>query len=56
MRVISEPAGYRVTGKRGCGAKGKIPVFSMLKRGDKVYTQLVINCSISELLAIIKDK
>ena len=46
----------RVKGKRGRGAKGKIPVFGMLKRGDKVYTQIVKNCSISELLPIIEDK
>ena len=41
---------------RGRGAKGKIPVFGMLKRGDKVYTQIVKNCSISELLPIIQGK
>ena len=28
----------------------------MLKRGDKVYIQIVKNCSISELLPIIEDK
>ena len=28
----------------------------MLKRGDKVYTQIVKNCSIKELLPIIKGK
>jgi len=28
-------------GVRGRGAKGKVPVFGMLKRGDKVYTQIV---------------
>ena len=44
----------RVGGKRGRGAKGKIPVFGMLKRGDKVYTQIVKNCSIAELLPIIE--
>ncbi len=31
----------RVRGKRGRGAKGKTPVFGMLKRGEKVYTQIV---------------
>ena len=36
----------RVRGIRGRGARGKIPVFGMLKRGDKVYTQIVKNCSI----------
>jgi len=40
----------RVRGIRGRGARGKIPVFGMLKRGDKVYTQIVKNCSISELM------
>lgn len=46
----------RVRGIRGRGAKGKIPVFGMLKRGDKVYTQIVKNCSASQLLPIIKGK
>ena len=32
---------------RGREAKGKIPVFGMLKRGEKVYTQIVKSCSIS---------
>jgi len=34
----------RVKGIRGRGAKGKIPVFGVLKRGDKVYTQIVNSC------------
>ena len=46
----------RVRGIRGRGAKGKIPVFGMLKRGEKVYTQIVKTCSISELMPIIKGK
>jgi transposase len=46
----------RVRGRRGRGARGKIPVFGMLKRGDKVYTQIVKNCSMSELMPIIKGK
>lgn len=46
----------RVRGVRGRGARGKIPVFGMLKRGDKVYTQVVKNCSIKELLPIIRGK
>ena len=45
----------RVRGIRGRGAKGKIPVFGMLKRGDKVYTQIVKNCSMNELIPIIKS-
>lgn len=46
----------RVKGKRGRGANGKIPVFGMLKRGDNVYTQIVNNCSITELLPIIEER
>ena len=46
----------RVRGIRGRGARGKTPVFGMLKRGDKVYTQIVKNCSISELLPITKGR
>ena len=46
----------RVRGIRGRGARGKTPVFGMLKRGDKVYPQIVKNCSISELLPIIKGR
>jgi transposase len=46
----------RVRGIRGRGARGKIPVFGMLKRGDRVYTQIVKNCSVSQLLPIIQGK
>ena len=28
----------------------------MFKRSDRVYTQIVKNCSVSELMPIIKDK
>ena len=44
----------RVRGKRGREAGGKMKVFGMKKRGDKVYTQIVNNCSASELVPIIK--
>jgi transposase len=46
----------RVRGIRGRGARGKIPVFGLLKRGDKVYTQVVKSCSIQELMPIIRGK
>lgn len=46
----------RVRGLRGRGARGKIPVFGLLKRGGKVYTQIVKNCSRAELLPIIQGK
>ena len=44
----------RVCGKRGRGAGGEMKVFGMKKRGNKVYTQIVNNCSASELVPIIK--
>ena len=46
----------RVRGKRGRGASGKTIVFGLKKRGDKVYTQVVKNCSAKELLSIVRDK
>ncbi|MDR1145149.1 MAG: IS1595 family transposase [Verrucomicrobiales bacterium] len=44
----------RVRGKRGRGAAGKTIVFGLKKRGDKVYTQIVKNCSAAELVPIIR--
>jgi len=44
----------RVRGKRGRGSAGKTKVFGMKKRGDRVYTQIVRNCTASELVPIIK--
>jgi hypothetical protein len=34
----------------------KIIVFGLLKRGDKVYTQIIEKCDRKTLQAIIKDK
>ena len=39
----------RVRGKRGRGASGKTPVIGLLKRGGKVFTSVVQNCSKAEL-------
>ena len=46
----------RVRGKRGRGAKGKIPVFGILKRNGRVYTKIVKNCGKRDLMPIIKGK
>jgi len=46
----------RVKSKRGRGASGKTPVFGMLKRGDKVYTQIVKICTVAELMPIIEEQ
>ncbi len=46
----------RVKGLRGRGARGKTPVFGMLKRNGKVYTQIVNNCSMNELIPIIEEQ
>lgn len=46
----------RVRGKRGRGAQGKTTVFGMLKREGKVYTQIVNNCTVKELMPIIIEQ
>ena len=46
----------RVRGIRGRGARGKIPVFGMLKRGGKVCTQVVKNCSMASIMPIIEEQ
>jgi transposase len=43
-------------GKRGRGAAGKSIVFGLLKRGDKVYAQVVGDVKRATLLPIIKEK
>lgn len=46
----------RVRGKRGRGAAGKTPVFGILKRGGKVFVNIVKNCSKQQLMPIIQGK
>ena len=47
---------HRVRGRRGRGAGKKIIVFGLLKRGDKVYTQVVKNASRDVLKQIIQER
>ena len=46
----------RVRGKRGRGAGGKTPVIGLLKRGGKVFTEIVENCSKQALMPIIEGQ
>jgi len=46
----------RVKGKRGRGAYKKTPVFGILKRGGKVYTEIVPDCAKATLQAIIRGR
>ena len=46
----------RVRGVRGRGAKGKTIVFGLLKRGGKVYTQIVPDVSRRTLMQVIDGK
>ena len=48
--------GKRIKGKRGRGAYSKTPVFGILQRGGKVYTEIVPNCAKATLQAIIRGK
>ena len=43
-------------GRRGRGARGKVPVFGILKRGGKVYTQVIGNTKTDTLMPIIRQK
>jgi transposase len=43
-------------GKRGRGAAGKVPVFGILKRGGRVYTQVIPNTKAQTLLGIMQDR
>jgi len=43
-------------GKRGRGAAGKVPVFGILKRGGRVYTQVITDAASRTLLPIIREK
>ncbi len=47
---------HRVRGKRGRGAYGKTIVFGLLKRGGKVYTEIVPDCKAKTLQGIIRGK
>ena len=44
----------RVRGKRGRGAASKMPMFGLLKRGDKVFVTVVPDCSRESLMPVIK--
>ncbi len=48
--------GGRRKGKRGRGAAGKVAVFGILKRGGKVYTQVVSNTKAETLMPLIVNK
>lgn len=43
-------------GKRGRGAAGKVAVFGLLKRGGKVYTQIILDAKSDTLMPIIRQK
>ena len=48
--------GGRRTGKRGRGAAGKIPVFGLLKRGGKVFAEIIPDAKSATLIPIIQEK
>ena len=47
--------GGRRKGKRGRGARGKVRVFGLLKRGGKVYTKIIANAKAGTLLPIMQS-
>lgn len=47
---------HRVKGKRGRGAGSKTIVFGVLKRGDRVYTEIVPDCCKATLQKVIRGR
>ena len=48
--------GGRRKGKRGLGAAGKIPVFGILKRKNKVFTKVIPDARTVTLMPIMQEK
>ena len=48
--------GGKRKGKRGRGAARKVPVFGLLKRGERVYTKIIADASSATLFPIIERK
>lgn len=48
--------GGKRKGKRGRGSAGKVPVFGLLKRGGKVYAEIITDAQSKTLMPIIKEK
>ena len=56
MEVDESYFGGKRKGKRGRGAKGKVPVFGLLKRGGRVYTLPMPNAKAKTLMPIIESR
>jgi transposase len=48
--------GGRRKGKRGRGSAGKVPVFGLLKRGGKVYAEIIPDAKSKTLMPIIQER
>lgn len=48
--------GGKRKGKRGRGAAGKVPVFGLLKRGGKVFAEIISDAKSSTLMPLIQEK
>ena len=48
--------GGKRKGKRGRGAAGKVPVFGLLKRGGKVFAEVISDAKASTLMPLIFEK
>jgi transposase len=48
--------GGKRKGKRGRGAAGKVPVFGLLKRGGKVFAEIIPDAKSKTLMPLIQEK
>ena len=56
VEIDESSFGGRRKGRRGRGAAGKVAVFGLLKRGGRVYAQMIADCRRDTLLPIIKRR
>ena len=56
IEVDESYCGGRRKGKRSRGAAGNVPVFGILKRGGRVYTQVIPDTKANTLLGIMQDR
>jgi transposase len=56
VEIDESYCGGRRKGKRGRGAAGKVAVFGLLKRGGRVYAQMIADCKRDTLLPIIQRR
>lgn len=56
IEVDERYVGGRRKGNRGRGAAGKVPIFGILQRGGRMYSQVIPNAKRNPLLPILEER